>query len=45
MEQRVSISIADGIADAIATSGTAKPKALAKPAAKAKVPGNQGSLF
>ncbi|MER9951358.1 exodeoxyribonuclease VII large subunit [Mesorhizobium sp. M0047] len=41
----LSLEFADGTADAIATSGTAKPKAVAKPAAKAKVSGNQGSLF
>ncbi|RVB95370.1 exodeoxyribonuclease VII large subunit, partial [Mesorhizobium sp. M7A.F.Ca.AU.002.06.1.1] len=41
----LSLEFADGIADAVAISGTAKPKAVAKPAAKAKEPGNQGSLF
>ncbi|MER9336579.1 exodeoxyribonuclease VII large subunit [Mesorhizobium sp. M0293] len=41
----LSLEFADGTADAIATSGTAKPKAVTKPAAKTKEPGNQGSLF
>ncbi|AZV17708.1 exodeoxyribonuclease VII large subunit [Mesorhizobium sp. M7A.F.Ce.TU.012.03.2.1] len=41
----LSLEFADGIADAVAITGTAKPKAVAKPAAKAKEPGNQGSLF
>ena len=41
----LSLEFADGTADAIATSGTARPKTVAKPAAKAKAPGNQGSLF
>jgi exodeoxyribonuclease VII large subunit len=41
----LSLEFADGIADAVAISGMAKPKAVAKPAAKAKEPGNQGSLF
>lgn len=41
----LSLEFADGTADAVAISGTAKPKAVAKPAAKAKEPGNQGSLF
>jgi exodeoxyribonuclease VII large subunit len=41
----LSLEFADGTADAIATSGTAKPKVVAKPAAKTKEPGNQGSLF
>ncbi|TJW43541.1 MAG: exodeoxyribonuclease VII large subunit, partial [Mesorhizobium sp.] len=38
------LEFADGTADAIATSGTARPK-VAKPSAKPKEPGNQGSLF
>ncbi|RUV18298.1 exodeoxyribonuclease VII large subunit [Mesorhizobium sp. M7A.F.Ca.MR.245.00.0.0] len=41
----LSLEFADGTADAVAISGTAKPKAVAKPTAKAKEPGNQGSLF
>lgn len=41
----LSLEFADGIADAVAITGTAKPKAVAKPVAKAKEPGNQGSLF
>lgn len=41
----LSLEFADGIADAVAITGTAKPKAVAKPTAKAKEPGNQGSLF
>ncbi|RWO39353.1 MAG: exodeoxyribonuclease VII large subunit [Mesorhizobium sp.] len=41
----LSLEFADGIADAVAITDTAKPKAVAKPAAKAKEPGNQGSLF
>ncbi|RUZ78366.1 exodeoxyribonuclease VII large subunit [Mesorhizobium sp. M7A.F.Ca.US.006.01.1.1] len=41
----LSLEFADGTADAVAISGTAKPKAMAKPTAKAKEPGNQGSLF
>jgi exodeoxyribonuclease VII large subunit len=41
----LSLEFADGTADAVATSGTPQPKAVAKPAAKAKAPGNQGSLF
>ncbi|TIL61819.1 MAG: exodeoxyribonuclease VII large subunit, partial [Mesorhizobium sp.] len=41
----LSLEFADGTADAIATSGTARPKTVAKPAAKAKEPGSQGSLF
>ncbi|MER9436197.1 exodeoxyribonuclease VII large subunit [Mesorhizobium sp. M0618] len=41
----LSLEFADGVADAVAITGTAKPKAVAKPAAKAKEPGNQGSLF
>ena len=46
----LSLEFADGSADAIATSGTARPKTIDKPAAKSaaakpKEPGNQGSLF
>ncbi|WP_287289489.1 exodeoxyribonuclease VII large subunit, partial [Mesorhizobium sp.] len=41
----LSLEFADGTADAIATSGTARPKTVAKPASKAKEPGSQGSLF
>ncbi|TJV21006.1 MAG: exodeoxyribonuclease VII large subunit [Mesorhizobium sp.] len=41
----LSLEFADGAADAVAITGTAKPKAVAKPTAKAKEPGNQGSLF
>lgn len=41
----LSLEFADGTADAIATSGAARPKTVAKPAAKAKEPGSQGSLF
>ncbi|TGT36239.1 exodeoxyribonuclease VII large subunit, partial [Mesorhizobium sp. M4B.F.Ca.ET.169.01.1.1] len=39
------LEFADGTAEAIATSGGARPKLAAKPPAKAKEPGNQGSLF
>ncbi|RWM15235.1 MAG: exodeoxyribonuclease VII large subunit [Mesorhizobium sp.] len=41
----LSLEFADGTADAVATSGAARPKTIAKAAAKAKEPGNQGSLF
>ncbi|TPM40617.1 exodeoxyribonuclease VII large subunit [Mesorhizobium sp. B2-3-4] len=46
----LSLEFADGTADAVATSGAARPKPAVKPAAKAlvaktKEPGNQGSLF
>ena len=41
----LSIEFADGTAHAVATSGEARPKAVAKPAAKVKEPGSQGSLF
>lgn len=43
----LSIEFADGSANAMATSGDAKskPAAAAKPAPRAKEPGNQGSLF
>ncbi|TIQ15706.1 MAG: exodeoxyribonuclease VII large subunit, partial [Mesorhizobium sp.] len=41
----LSLEFADGTADAVATSGAARPKTIAKPGAKAKEPGNQGSLF
>ncbi|CAN7707573.1 exodeoxyribonuclease VII large subunit [Mesorhizobium sp. LjRoot246] len=41
----LSLEFADGTADAVAISGTAKPKAVAKPTGKVKEPGNQGSLF
>jgi exodeoxyribonuclease VII large subunit len=48
----LSIEFADGTTNAIATSGSAiaasgeaKPKPVARPAAKVKEPGNQGSLF
>ncbi|RWF61106.1 MAG: exodeoxyribonuclease VII large subunit, partial [Mesorhizobium sp.] len=41
----LSLEFADGTADAVATTGAARPKATAKPAAKAKERGNQGSLF
>ncbi|MBN9550461.1 MAG: exodeoxyribonuclease VII large subunit [Alphaproteobacteria bacterium] len=39
------LEFADGNAEAIATSGGARPKLAAKSPAKAKEPGNQGSLF
>jgi exodeoxyribonuclease VII large subunit len=39
------LEFADGNAEAIATSGGARPKLAAKSTAKAKEPGNQGSLF
>ncbi|TGV53460.1 exodeoxyribonuclease VII large subunit, partial [Mesorhizobium sp. M2D.F.Ca.ET.160.01.1.1] len=44
----LSLEFADGTADAVATSGAARPKPAARPAAKAPVaktrePGNQGS--
>ena len=39
------LEFADGTADAIATSGGGRPKLAAKPAAKTKAPGSQGSLF
>ena len=39
------LEFADGIADAVATSGTERPKPTAKPATKAKAAGGQGSLF
>ncbi|TIT04718.1 MAG: exodeoxyribonuclease VII large subunit, partial [Mesorhizobium sp.] len=39
------LEFADGTAEAIATSGGARPKLAAKPSAKAREPGNQGSLF
>jgi exodeoxyribonuclease VII large subunit len=42
----LSIEFADGTTNAIATSGgEAKPKPVARPAAKVREPGNQGSLF
>ncbi|GLS38361.1 exodeoxyribonuclease 7 large subunit [Mesorhizobium tianshanense] len=41
----LSLEFADGTADAVATSGAVRPKTIAKPTAKAKEPGNQGSLF
>lgn len=41
----LSIEFADGVANAVATSGDAKAKPAAKPAPRAKEPGNQGSLF
>ena len=41
----LSLEFADGTADAVATSGTARPKPAARPATKTKEPGNQGSLF
>lgn len=41
----LSLEFADGTADAVATSGTARPKQVAKPAGKPKEPGSQGSLF
>ncbi|TJX48514.1 MAG: exodeoxyribonuclease VII large subunit, partial [Mesorhizobium sp.] len=41
----LSLEFADGTADAVATSGAARPKSVTRPAAKAKEPGNQGSLF
>ncbi|MER9673616.1 exodeoxyribonuclease VII large subunit [Mesorhizobium sp. M0208] len=41
----LSLEFADGTADAVAISGTARPKAIAKSAAKLKAPGGQGSLF
>lgn len=39
------LEFADGNAEAIATSGGGRPKLAAKPAAKTREPGNQGSLF
>jgi exodeoxyribonuclease VII large subunit len=39
------LEFADGTAEAIATSGGARPKLAAKSPAKTKAPGNQGSLF
>lgn len=39
------LEFADGNAEAIATSGGARPKLAAKSPAKARGPGNQGSLF
>jgi len=39
------LEFADGAAEAIATSGGARPKLATKPVSKAKEPGNQGSLF
>ncbi|MER9637372.1 exodeoxyribonuclease VII large subunit [Mesorhizobium sp. M0228] len=41
----LSLEFADGTADAVAISGTARPKTVARPAAKLKAPGGQGSLF
>ncbi|MBZ9810414.1 exodeoxyribonuclease VII large subunit [Mesorhizobium sp. BR1-1-9] len=41
----LSLEFADGTADAVATSGSARPRPAAKPATKAKEPGSQGSLF
>ncbi|MBB4652126.1 exodeoxyribonuclease VII large subunit [Aminobacter niigataensis] len=41
----LSIEFADGTANAVATSGDAKPRPPAKPVSKVKEPGNQGSLF
>lgn len=41
----LSIEFADGTANAVATSGDAKPRPAAKPVSKVKEPGNQGSLF
>ncbi|MER8696425.1 exodeoxyribonuclease VII large subunit [Mesorhizobium opportunistum] len=46
----LSLEFADGTAEAVATSGAARPKPAAKPSAKTPVaqtrePGNQGSLF
>ncbi|MER9891381.1 exodeoxyribonuclease VII large subunit [Mesorhizobium sp. M0119] len=41
----LSLEFADGTADAVAISGTARPKTVAKPAPKLKAPGGQGSLF
>ncbi|TPM16345.1 exodeoxyribonuclease VII large subunit [Mesorhizobium sp. B2-3-5] len=41
----LSLEFADGTADAVATSGTARPRPAARPAAKTKEPGKQGSLF
>ncbi|ESY64636.1 MULTISPECIES: exodeoxyribonuclease VII large subunit [Mesorhizobium] len=46
----LSLEFADGTADAVATSGAARPKPAAKPSAKTSVAktrerGNQGSLF
>ncbi|BCG96694.1 exodeoxyribonuclease VII large subunit [Mesorhizobium sp. 131-2-1] len=41
----LSLEFADGSADAVAIGGGARPKATAKPAAKPREPGNQGSLF
>ena len=39
------LEFADGTADAVATSGMERSKPAPKPAAKAKPPGSQGSLF
>jgi exodeoxyribonuclease VII large subunit len=39
------LEFADGTADAVATSGAARPKPVAKPVAKTREPGSQGSLF
>ncbi|WP_214473152.1 exodeoxyribonuclease VII large subunit [Mesorhizobium sp. dw_380] len=41
----LSLEFADGTADAVATSGAARPKPAARPTAKTREPGNQGSLF
>ncbi|MBB6356409.1 exodeoxyribonuclease VII large subunit [Aminobacter aganoensis] len=41
----LSIEFADGTANAVATSGDAKPRPVTKPVSKVKEPGNQGSLF
>lgn len=42
----LSLEFADGEAQAIATTGGAKPKGpVSKPSAKPRAPGNQGSLF
>ncbi|TPM07301.1 MULTISPECIES: exodeoxyribonuclease VII large subunit [unclassified Mesorhizobium] len=41
----LSLEFADGTADAVATSGSARPRPAAKTAIKAKEPGSQGSLF
>ncbi len=46
----LSLEFADGTADAVATSGPARPKTTARPAGKSqpardKEGGNQGSLF
>jgi len=43
--KELSLRFADGVAGAIATGHAASPKTAPKPAAKAKTPSGQGSLF